>query len=402
MASTQSDGSRLFQWTSSLKIGQLTTDPVLLVFYDPSRFADPLVVTMSSAEQVLELVLCINALETCGARSSNSLTSSQGRPTQRGRAHAVGVFSIPTIESFLEFSQAKIGDLIAAAGGSGTEVRVATLRGFECCVKVMDCSQYGQDSVDAMEKEISLLIMSRHCKHIVHYLHHDRNGQYLRLFMELFPGSLLKLIKTRAKTQNYFTQTQVYTLARRMLKALVFLHTQPQPIVHRDIKSDNFLVEEDLHGNFLRVKLTDFGSAKILTRGRTSSVDQGTSGYQAPEMVRGADANNSTSPAELSYTTAVDIFAFGITLYEIIALQRVYPQCQSRQEMEEALRNAEKYPPDLTIVPRHLLHFMLIVSPCLKRNYTDRPTASELLRQLETTAQELGINQKHTQQAPGV
>jgi len=400
---------------------------VILVFYDPSQFADPLVVTMSQPEQVLELVLCINALETCGARyaaaQGRAEAAAYGTLKQRSRAHAVGTWSIPTIESFLDFSKAKIGDLIAATGGSGTEIRVATLRGFDCCVKIMDCSQYGQDSVDSMEKEISLLIMCKGCKHIVHYLHHDRaptgqkQQQQLRLFMELFPGSLRKIIKSRADTQGYFTQKQVYILARRLIKALIFLHTQPQPIVHRDIKSDNFLVEEDLHGNFLRVKLTDFGSAKILTRGRTSSVDQGTSGYQAPEMVRGGgvggigaaggganggdsnggDANGdaSSTATTLSYTTAVDIFAFGITLYEILALKRVYPNCQSRQEMEEALRNAEKYPPDLTIVPRQLLHFMLIVSPCLKRNYNERPTATELLQQLEKTAMELGISKDH-------
>lgn len=384
-----SDDLKAFSWSGTLKVGQLTTDPVLLVFYDPARFADPLVVTMAEAEQVLEAVICLNALE--------AVATATAKPTSRNRAHALGSSTNTSIEYFLDFSKAELGDLLAPAGGSGTEVRIAKLLGFDCCVKIMDCSQYGQDSVDSMEKEISLLIMSKRCKHIVQYLHHQRTGHQLRLYMELFPGSLKKLISNRAVTNSYFSPTQVYMLARSMLKALNFLHTQPQPIVHRDIKSDNYLVEEDLFGNFVRVKLTDFGSAKILTRGRTSSIDQGTSGYQAPEMVRGPEGETEDgTPQPLSYTTAVDIFAFGITMYEILTLQKVYPHCQSRQELEEALRNAEKVAPDYKLVPRPLLHFLLIVSPCLKRNYKDRPTAAELLEQLGKIAEELKISKTRT------
>lgn len=381
-----------FNWSSSLKLGQLTTDPALIVVYDPSKVPEPLVFTMPSAHLILEVVLCLNFIETMNLR-----LGAQSKPQGRTRAHALGANANDLIEMFFDFSKSELGDLLAPAGGSGTEVRIATLRGFNCCVKIMDCSKYGQDSVDAMEKEISLLIMSKRCKHIVQYLHHHRTGNQLRLYMELFPASLRKLIRTRAETHSHFTPFQVYTLAKRMLKSLHFLHTQPQPIVHRDVKTDNFLVEEDLFGNFVRVKLTDFGSAKILTKGRTSSIDQGTSGYQAPEMVRGPEAINSNdsedgSVPQLSYTTAVDIFAFGITLYEVLALSRVYPGCQSRQELEEALRNAEKFPPDFQIVPRQLLHFLLIVSPCLKRNYSERPTAAELLVQLDKIASELKIS----------
>jgi serine/threonine protein kinase len=411
---------KIFHWSSTLKIGQLTTEPVLLVFYDPAKFPDPLVITLPTASQVLEVVLCLNSLESCGiakssssnSNSSNSAAPASVKPGQRNRSHAVRTNDeLPTIESLLDFSKVSMGDLLAPAGGSGTEVRIACLNGFECCVKIMDCSQYGQDVVDSMEKEISLLIMLKQSKQIVQYLHHDKSGHQLRLYMELFPTSLRKTIKSRAESQTPFTAQQVYILARKILKGLRFLHTQPQPIVHRDIKSDNVLVEEDLSGNFLRVKLTDFGSAKILTRGRTSSIDQGTSGYQAPEMVRsdnsstvgsgvssaahaGSNGGNDTSSGQLSYTTAVDIFSFGITLYEILALQKVYPNCNSRQELEEALRNAEKYPPDFQLVPRQLLHFLLIVSPCLKRNYVERPTAAELIVELDKLATGLGLKKQ--------
>lgn len=375
------DEIRSFTWTSTLKVGQLTTDPVLLVFYDPSKVPDPLVVTMAMPEQVLEAVICLNALE----------LAATAKPITRGRAHALGAAPNTSIEYFLDFSKAELGELLAPAGGSGTEVRIAKLTGFDCCVKIMDCASYGQDSIDSMEKEISLLIMLKSCKHIVQYLHHHRIGHHLRLYMELFPGSLRKVITTRAEKQLFFTPHQVYTLARRMLKSLNFMHTQAQPIVHRDIKTDNFLVEEDVFGNFVRVKLTDFGSAKILTRGRTSSIDQGTSGYQAPEMVRGPESETEEAQP-LSYTTAVDIFAFGITLYEILSLTKVYPHCQTRQALEEALRNAEKFPPDYQLVPRSMLDFLLIVSPCLKKSYADRPTAADLLVLLDKVAIDMKIS----------
>merc|ERR1719223_2087578 len=82
--------------------------------------------------------------------------------------------------------------------------------------------------------------------------------------------------------------------------ALAYVHRQHR--LHRDIKSDNILV--DLAGN---VKIADFGFAVSLTKEedkRRSVV--GTPYWMAPELIRG-----------LSYGDKVDVWSMGITAIEM-------------------------------------------------------------------------------------
>lgn len=91
-------------------------------------------------------------------------------------------------------------------------------------------------------------------------------------------------------------------LALQVARALEYIHTRK--IIHRDVKPEN--VHIDAGG---RVKLMDFGIAKSeglqLTR---AGFTLGTPYYMAPEQVLGQQV-----------TYLVDIYAFGVMLYELLA-----------------------------------------------------------------------------------
>ena len=110
-------------------------------------------------------------------------------------------------------------------------------------------------------------------------------------------------------------------------------HAHENQIIHRDIKPQNILMDEE--GN---VKITDFGIATSLTATsvihKTNSVF-GTVHYLSPEQARGGTA-----------TKKSDIYALGIVLYELLTgelpfsgesavsialkhLQTETPSCQS-------------------------------------------------------------------------
>ena len=104
------------------------------------------------------------------------------------------------------------------------------------------------------------------------------------------------------------SETEVLRFIQQAADALAYLHNQPTPIIHQDIKPDNFLINDS--GNYL---LSDFGISSRLRRTLTRSVGNvgsaGTMAYLPPERF---SQNKQILPAG-------DIFALGVTVYELLS-----------------------------------------------------------------------------------
>ena len=98
------------------------------------------------------------------------------------------------------------------------------------------------------------------------------------------------------------------TVGRSIAEALAYVHGQG--LLHRDVKPANILV-----GNDGRVRLTDFGIARLVDAARVTSTGMmvGTASYLAPEQVAGEPVG---APA--------DVYALGLVLLECLTGQREY------------------------------------------------------------------------------
>ncbi len=74
-----------------------------------------------------------------------------------------------------------------------------------------------------------------------------------------------------------------------------YLHTFQPPIIHRDLKSHNLLVDI----SFV-VKVTDFGLARTVQENDKANTFCGTMPWTAPEIFNGA-----------GYTTKADVYSYG-------------------------------------------------------------------------------------------
>jgi serine/threonine protein kinase len=121
-------------------------------------------------------------------------------------------------------------------------------------------------------------------------------------------------------------------------RAVAYLHSFSPPLLHRDIKTDNFLVGQDF-----TLKLADFGEANLLKpRTDGTMTIAGTVDYMAPEMILGGKTAR--------YGTGVDVYSLMITLWQIMVPDRSPWEGRSHLEVYTCVANGER-PPLLPSIP---------------------------------------------------
>jgi protein-serine/threonine kinase len=127
----------------------------------------------------------------------------------------------------------------------------------------------------------------------------------LWIIIDLMDGCLTDVID---ELDAKYSENCVKYMCYKTLSGLQFLHERH--IIHRDIKSDNVLYNEQ--GD---VQLADFGFAVQLTEQKSARVTKvGTLHWMAPELIRG----------ERKYSTSIDIWSFGIFAYELAMVEPPY------------------------------------------------------------------------------
>ncbi|KAI5955589.1 CLA4 [Candida theae] len=164
-------------------------------------------------------------------------------------------------------------------------------------IKQMDLNV--QPRKELIINEILVMKDSQH-KNIVNFLDSYLIGDSeLWVIMEYMEGgSLTEIIENNEFKLN---ERQIATICFETLKGLQHLHKKH--IIHRDIKSDNVLL--DSQGN---VKITDFGFCAKLTDQRNKRATMvGTPYWMAPEVVK-----------QKEYDAKVDVWSLGIMTIEMI------------------------------------------------------------------------------------
>lgn len=139
----------------------------------------------------------------------------------------------------------------------------------------------------------------------VYSVFENKKRQRMYMLMDYIQGRNLNDLRKEQPEQR-FTLPVILAVLAPIVDALIYLHRQDPPIVHRDIKPGNIIVPIEGKGTML----VDFGTAKEYDNEATTSiVRQVTTGYAAPEQYMGG-----TNPR-------TDIYGLGATIYTLLSGQ---------------------------------------------------------------------------------
>ncbi|KAG4401468.1 hypothetical protein GLYMA_07G270800v4 [Glycine max] len=184
-------------------------------------------------------------------------------------------------------------------------------------------------------------------------------------------------------------------------RGLAYLHELVNPpIIHRDIKSNNILLDDRLNA-----KVSDFGLSKSMVDSEKDHVTtqvKGTMGYLDPEYYMSQQL-----------TEKSDVYSFGVLMLELISARR--PLERGKYIVKEVRNALDKtkgsYGLDEIIDPAIGLasttltlsgfdKFVDMTMTCVKESGSDRPKMSDVVREIENILKSAGANP--TEESPSI
>ncbi|KAJ1662274.1 Suppressor of Sensor Kinase (SLN1) [Coemansia sp. RSA 1813] len=239
-------------------------------------------------------------------------------------------------------------------------------------------------------REMEIMSMMQH-ENIVTYYGIEVHREKVYLFMELCTkGSLAQLIKDQGRLDEETVQLYV----TQMLRGLQYLHEAG--ICHRDIKSDNTLLDENMN-----IKLVDFGAARVLNQQSAAAATRktrvvreggkmslaGTPMYMAPEVIAGSNGgaagnvNGGSVAARHEFRPgafgAQDIWSLGCCVVEMATGHPPWAHLDNEWAIMYHVVSGDPPLPSSSEVSNGCMQF---IKRCLNRQPADRPGAAELLR----------------------
>lgn len=161
--------------------------------------------------------------------------------------------------------------------------------------------------------------------------------------------------------------TWPWELVRRVscgaARGMAYLHSGDPPVLHRDLKSANLLLDESY-----TTKVCDFGLSRLKAQARSMTGNCGTVQWMAPEVL-----------ANRTYDEKADVYSFGIILWELLARECPY-EGMTPIQCALAVLNRDKRPEIPKWCPPGL---HALIKSCVKKEPSERPSFSQIILALD-------------------
>ncbi|CAD6341996.1 unnamed protein product [Miscanthus lutarioriparius] len=262
-------------------------------------------------------------------------------------------------------------------GGFGPVYKGRLPDGLEIAVKRL--ASHSMQGFREFRNEVQLIAKLQH-RNLVRLLGYCSHGEEKMLVYEYLKNKSLDFFIFGLDGSMPWTRRM--KIAVGAARGLAFLHDADTPVIYRDFKASNILLDEDYN-----TKLSDFGLAKDGPQGDATHVTtrvMGTNGYAAPEYIMTGHL-----------TAKSDVYSFGVVLLELLTGRRSVDRARRprEQSLVDWARPYLRKPDKLYRVMdpamecqyscRGAERAAMVAYKCLSQNPKSRPTMREVVQSLE-------------------
>ncbi|KAE8657838.1 hypothetical protein F3Y22_tig00116980pilonHSYRG00045 [Hibiscus syriacus] len=190
----------------------------------------------------------------------------------------------------------------AFAQGAFGKLYRGTYNGEDVAIKILERPENSPEKAQVMEQqfqqEVTMLATLKH-PNVVRFIGGCRKPMVWCIVTEYAKGGSVRQFLTRRQNRAVPLKLAVKQ-ALDVARGMACVHGLG--FIHRDLKSDNLLIASDKS-----IKIADFGVARIEVQTEGMTPETGTYRWMAPEMIQ-----------HRPYTQKVDLYSFGIVLWELI------------------------------------------------------------------------------------
>uniref|UniRef100_A0A0A0K3Q1 Protein kinase domain-containing protein n=1 Tax=Cucumis sativus TaxID=3659 RepID=A0A0A0K3Q1_CUCSA len=286
-----------------------------------------------------------------------------------------------TIASLQQYTNSFSQENLLGEGMLGNVYRAHLPSGKVLAVKKLDKRAFSLQKDDEFLELVNNIDRIRHANVVELSGYCAEHGERLLIFEYCSGGTLQDALHSDEEFRKKLSWNARIRMALGAARALEYLHEVCQPpVIHRNFKSANILLDDDLS-----VRVSDCGLAPLISKGAVSQLSGQlltAYGYGAPEFESGV------------YTLESDVYSFGVVMLELLTGRMSYDRTRIRGEQFlvrwaipqlhdiEALTSMVDPSLNGRYPAKSLSYFADIISKCVQSEPEFRPPMSSVVQDL--------------------